>query len=112
MVRVINLRDTRRRTVGKLSIMERIRDFAALHKRGEDWRVIQGLAEQGLKEDETKNQALRDLVAAADRLLSLDGDCDYVDGTPGVCPGIQERGVACHWCELRAAKAHAEEMLK
>lgn len=43
--------------------------------------------------------------AAADRLLGLDDRCDYIDGTPAVCPGIERDGGPCHWCELRAALA-------
>lgn len=40
------------------------------------------------------------LIAASERLLALDGGCDYVDGEPDVCPG--EDG-PCHWCGLRMA---------
>lgn len=40
------------------------------------------------------------MVAAIERLLALDSNCEYVDGEPAVCPGV---GGPCHWCELRAA---------
>lgn len=47
------------------------------------------------------------LLAALERLLSLDNECDYVEGAPEVCPGIAENDSACHWCEGRAAIAAA-----
>lgn len=49
--------------------------------------------------------ALLRMARAADRLLSLDDRCDYVDGTPDVCPGIERDGGPCYWCDLRAALA-------
>lgn len=45
--------------------------------------------------------------AAIERYLSLDGQCDYVDGEPAICPGVEYRGYPCHWCELRAAVREA-----
>jgi hypothetical protein len=41
--------------------------------------------------------------AAIRRYLDLNSDCDYVNGEPDVCPGIERAGAMCHWCELRAA---------
>lgn len=41
--------------------------------------------------------------AAIERYLSLESDCEYVEGAPAICPGIEQRGGPCHWCELRAA---------
>ena len=40
---------------------------------------------------------------AIERYLNLDSDCDYTDGFPDVCPGIEQQGGPCHWCELNAA---------
>jgi chromosome segregation ATPase len=48
------------------------------------------------KELEAVRKALR-------RLIDLDGNCDYVDGEPLRCPGIDRNGTMCHWCEGRAA---------
>lgn len=44
-----------------------------------------------------------DLVAALTRFLDRDADCDYGQGRPDVCPGIEQDGEWCHWCEARAA---------
>lgn len=44
---------------------------------------------------------------ACQRMLDLESQCDYVDGEPAICPGIEQEGAPCHWCEMRAAVALA-----
>lgn len=38
---------------------------------------------------------------AIERYLNIEPNCDYVDGTPDVCPGIASGAGECAWCELR-----------
>lgn len=53
--------------------------------------------------------AAPEMLAALKRLISLDGDCDHVDGEPTRCPGLDGPGKEmCHWCEARAAITKAE----
>lgn len=50
------------------------------------------------------------LLAALERLLNLSDECDFVEGTPEVCPGETNEfyGGPCHWCQARAAIAEAK----
>jgi hypothetical protein len=45
---------------------------------------------------------------ALQRIMSIDGSCDFVDGAPEICPGIASNGGPCHWCEARQALASRE----
>lgn len=67
----------------------------------------------------SERDALRTQLAAAQaraarmefairRYLDLNGDCEYVEGAPVVCPGMAENSGPCHWCELRASLAEVE----
>jgi hypothetical protein len=48
------------------------------------------------------------MLEALARLISLDGDCDHVEGRPDRCPGLDGvEAQQCHWCEARAAIAAA-----
>lgn len=47
---------------------------------------------------------------AIERYLRLDGDCDYTEGFPAVCPGIERAGLQCHWCELHDALVKAGKL--
>ena len=54
--------------------------------------------------------AAPELLAALERLMSLDSHCDYADEPePEVCPGDPpEVEDPCHWCQARAAIAKAK----
>jgi hypothetical protein len=50
-----------------------------------------------------EREACAALYRAATRLLELESTCDYVDGFPDVCPGVEKIESMCHWCELNEA---------
>lgn len=50
---------------------------------------------------------------AIERYLELMPTCDYTDApiAPSDCPGITERAVMCHWCELAQAVGFVREAI-
>lgn len=64
-------------------------------------------AHAGLAAENARITAERaNLRRVVQRMLDLDDGCDYVDGTPAVCPGPDG---PCQWCDMRAALKAMEE---
>jgi hypothetical protein len=77
-------------------------------KIGRYWHYRVGGSAVGVPTYAELTARLSAIIAASERLLALDGNCDYIDGEPDVCPGIEKVGGPCHWCGLRAAIREAK----
>jgi hypothetical protein len=93
-------------------LQEEIAKHTALQSEVADWlvrephaalRVMRERAEAAESRVAALQKELEAVRKALRRLIDLDGNCDYVDGEPLRCPGIDRNGTMCHWCEGRAA---------